>query len=248
MPAHDWTRVDAGTFHDFHTRWVTHLTEALNGGLLPSGYYAMAEQWVGRAVADVLTLDTGPGVGHPAHAQGGVAVAETPPRVRCRLSAPPSPRRLQRTVAVRHVSGHRVVAIVEIVSPANKDRAAHVADFADKAESVLRQTIHLVLVDLLPPGPYDPQGMHAAVWERFDDQPYILPPNEPLTVASYVAGPSPEAYLEHLAAGSPLPEMPLFLNADRYINLPLEPTYLAAYRGMPAFWRDVLEGRQSAPS
>jgi hypothetical protein len=33
MAVHDWTRVDAGTFHAFHTAWITHLSEALNGGL-----------------------------------------------------------------------------------------------------------------------------------------------------------------------------------------------------------------------
>jgi hypothetical protein len=38
-----------------------------------------------------------------------------------------------------------------------------------------------------------------------------------------------------------LPEMPLFLDPDRYINVPLEPTYQAAHDGMPAFWRGVLE-------
>jgi hypothetical protein len=38
-------------------------------------------------------------------------------------------------------------------------------------------------------------------------------------------------------------EMALFLRPDRYVDVPLEATYLAAYRGMPAFWRDVLEGR-----
>ena len=37
--------------------------------------------------------------------------------------------------------------------------------------------------------------------------------------------------------------MPLFLRPDRYINVPLGLSYEAAYRGMPAFWRDVLEGR-----
>lgn len=25
MGVHDWTRVDAGTFHDFHTCWIAHL-------------------------------------------------------------------------------------------------------------------------------------------------------------------------------------------------------------------------------
>jgi hypothetical protein len=134
---------------------------------------------------------------------------------------------------------------VEIVSPANKDRAAHVAEFADKAEAALRQGIHLLLADLFPPGPYDPRGMDAEIWRRFDEEPYQLPSNEPLTLASYVADPTPVAYLEHFAVGSPLVEMPLFLNPDRYINVPLESTYTDAYRGLPAFWRGVLEAPPS---
>jgi hypothetical protein len=57
-------------------------------------------------------------------------------------------------------------------------------------------------------------------------------------------------YIEHLAVGSPLPEMPLFLRPDRYVNVPLEPTYQAAYRGTPAVWREVLEsgGPQLPPA
>jgi hypothetical protein len=39
--------------------------------------------------------------------------------------------------------------------------------------------------------------------------------------------------------------MPLFLRSDRYIPAPLEATYQAAYRGVPAFWQDVLEGRRT---
>ena len=48
MPVHDWAQLDAGTFHAFHTAWVTHLSEMMNGGLLPSGYYALPEQHAGR--------------------------------------------------------------------------------------------------------------------------------------------------------------------------------------------------------
>jgi hypothetical protein len=36
----------------------------------------------------------------------------------------------------------------------------------------------------------------------------------------------------------------LFLSADRYVPVPLEATYQAAYRGVPAYWRDVLEGHR----
>jgi hypothetical protein len=248
MTIHDWTQVDAGTFHAFHTAWITHLSEALNGGLLPPSYYALPEQHGGRLIADVLTLQTPVSAIPIASAgEGGVAVAEAPPRVRRRLSPSPTARGTRRTLAIRHVSGHRIIALVEIISPANKDRASHVAEFADKAETALWHGFHLLLVDIFPPGRYDPHGMHAAIWERFDDEPYLLPPDEPMTLGSYVAGPAPEAYLEHLAVGSPLAEMPLFLTQDRYINVPLESTYLAAFRGLPAFWRDVLEGLRPPP-
>lgn len=43
MPAHDWTRVIPGTFHDFHHEWISTIKRTLNDGILPLGYYAMAE-------------------------------------------------------------------------------------------------------------------------------------------------------------------------------------------------------------
>jgi hypothetical protein len=90
-----------------------------------------------------------------------------------------------------------------------------------------------LVVDLFPPGKFDPQRIHAVIQQRLEDSdsPYELPAAEPLTLASYAAGPRVEAYLEHLAPGNPLPEMPLFLHPDRYINVPLESTYLEATAG-----------------
>ena len=61
-------------------------------------------------------------------------------------------------------------------------------------------------------------------------------------MAAYETGGSYVAYVEHVAQGAPLPEMPLFFRRGRYINVPLEPTYTAAYP-VPAFWREVLERR-----
>ena len=225
------------------------IRKALNGGLLPEGFYALAEQHAGRTIADVLTLHASPGNLEPLPllpTTGGTAVAEAPPRVRRRESLELGLRARRRSVAIRHVSGHRLVALLEIVSPANKDRQQSVDDFAAKAVDALDAGIHLVVVDLFPPGPYDPQGMPGAVRRRLaeSDAAYPLPAGEPLTLASYVAGPSVDIYLEHLAPGGVLPEMPLFLNFERYVNLPLESTYGAAYQGMPAFWRDVLEGKR----
>jgi hypothetical protein len=153
----------------------------------------------------------------------------------------------RRSLAIRHVSGHRLVALIEIVSPANKDRARHVGDLVDKAVSALSLGVHVLLVDLFPPGPHDPSGIHGCILECLgqNGDPDDIPDDGPLTMASYVAGRPVEIYLENLAVGEPLAEMPLFLRPDRYVNVPLEPTYQAAYRGMPAFWRDVLEGRRT---
>lgn len=62
-----------------------------------------------------------------------------------------------------------------------------------------------------------------------------------MTLVSYVAGEKVEAYLELIAINAVLPDMPLFLSDERYVNVPLEATYDLAFRGMPAVWRNVLE-------
>jgi hypothetical protein len=251
MPVHDWTRVEAGIFHDFHVAWIPEIRKALNGGILPEGYYALAEQHAGPTIADVLTLHASPAPEEPLPppwplppATGGTVVAEAPPRARRKHTVDPAARARARSLAIRHVSGHRLVALIEIVSPANKDRARHVEDFVTKAVSALEDGIHLLLVDLFPPGRHDPTGMHGAILQRLEqsDEPYDLPAAEPLTLASYAAGVPLDIYTEHLAVGASLPDTALFLRPDRYVYVPLKPTYEAAYAGMPAFWRAVLEG------
>src|SRR5262249_47326785 len=138
------------------------------------------------------------------------------------------------------------VALIEIVSPSNKDRKLHVRELAEKVVRNLEGGIHVLLLDLLPPGRHDPHGLHGAVWSYFDTTPYEPPPDGPLTLVSYAwDGTEPEAYIEPVAVKKTLIDMPLFLSAERYINVPLEATYSTAYRGMPEFWRQVLE--QAAP-
>jgi len=249
MPVHDWALVEAGVFHAFQNAWITHLQGTLNGGLLPKGYYALGEQHAGRPITDVLTLHASPAsetlpLPLPPDT-GGTAVAEVPPRVQRRQTIEPAALARRRSLAIRYVSGHRLVALLEIVSPPNKDRECHVEDLAVKVVDALDVGVHVLLVDLFPPGAHDPSGMHGVVCQRLEqsDEAYDLPGQQPLTLASYGAGPRVEVYLYHLAVGSALAEMPLFLRPDRYVDVPLEATYLAAYRDMPGFWREVLERR-----
>lgn len=240
MPVHDWTKTDAATFHAFHTAWITHLSEALNKGLLPTGYYALPEQHAGSRIADVLTLHSPAAeVEDAGRDVGGLVVADAPPKTQRVLTAS-TLRSLQRTLTVRHVSGHHIVALLEVVSPANKDRRSHVDEFVEKVESAILQSVHVLVADLLPPGKHDPSGMHGAIWDCFDDEPYSVPSQQPLTLASYTADTQPIAYVEHLAVGDAMVEMPLFLSPDRYINVPMAMTYEAAFQGLPSFLRDRL--------
>jgi hypothetical protein len=249
MSLHDWALVDAGIFHDFRTTWIGAIRTALNEGVLPKGYYALAEQHCGGPITDVLTLHVSPESTDVLPTlppmSGGTAVAEAPPRVRRKLTVEPAALARRRSLAIRHVSGHRLIALLEIVSPANKDREVHVRAFVDKAESALLAGVHLLVIDLFRPGPHDPGGVHAAILRRLEDsdREYEPLPNEPFTLTSFAAGPRVDVYSEHLAIGAPLPEMPLFLRSDRYVKTPLETTYQATYRGVPEFYRDVLEGR-----
>lgn len=249
MPVHDWTRVDAGTFHGFHTAWITHLSETLNAGRLPQGYYALPKQHGGRLIADVLTLHASApnSAPVPRPTAGGVALADAPAKVKYRRTVAPAARSRQRTLVIRHITGHRVIAFVEITSPANKDRPRHVEDFVAKVTGALAAGVHVTLADLFPPGPHDPDGMDGAVWQALDESgaPYNLPADMPLTLAAYVADAPVDVYLEHLALGQQLLDMPLFLTPDYYVDLPLELTYQSAFRGMPEFWRDVLEASRT---
>lgn len=244
MPIHDWALVNAGTFHHFHATWITHLSEALNGGLLPEGYYALAEQHAGRVIADVLTLHVGD---EPPIESGSVAVAARP-RISRRAVAGPNAtyRAMRRTLTIRHVSNHRIVALLEILSPANKDRLSSVEDFVEKAHSALKRGCHLLVIDLFPPGLHDPKGIHGAIWESFDSEDYEPPPDKPLILAAYMALPIVEVEYEPLAVGDQLPDGPLYLQKDWFVNVPLEATYQAAYRGVPAYWRGVLESREAS--
>lgn len=254
MPVHDWTRVNAGIFHDFHETWIIEIKRTLNAGILPPDYYALAEQVAGSSDPDVLTLQTNtpdgngaPGLsGQPASptpsGPGGIALAVNPPKTRFSGTMEQEAyARKARAVVIRHASGDRIAAMVEILSPGNKNSRNPLRSFVEKAAATIRAGVHLLLIDLHPPGPRDPQGIHPLVWGEFEDRAFSLPPDKPLTLASYTAGDVKRYFVDTVALGDALPDMPLFLDPDTYVNVPLEATYRAAWEAVPLRWRRVLE-------
>ncbi len=186
MPIHDWTRVDAGIFHDFHQGWTIEIRNALNSGVLPPGYFAMADQRVGGPEPDVVTLK----LSEPS-SPGGLTVADAPPRSSQRARAESERAiyaRKANRLAIRHQLG-RVVAIIEIVSPGNKDSKHAIRSFTAKAVDFLSKGINLVVIDLFPPTPRDPEGIHQAISDELVGEPFeARPPDKPLTVAGVRRG------------------------------------------------------------
>jgi hypothetical protein len=71
MPVHDWARVDANLYHDFHQTWTITIRNALNGGLLPRGYSALVEQHAAGVVPDVLAVQRHARPNRPSEPAGG---------------------------------------------------------------------------------------------------------------------------------------------------------------------------------
>jgi Protein of unknown function (DUF4058) len=240
MPIHDWTIVSPGTFHDFHCSWIVTLKNALNNGVLPAEFYAQAEQKASRIGPDVITLQTNVGNSSPS-VTGACAVATAPPKVRfCAEAELKEYVQKQRTLVIRHRSGDRVVAMIEILSPSNKDHRAALRVVVKKVWAALRSGCNLLILDLLPPGPGDPHGIHGAVWARITRAHFDAPSNKPLTLAAYVSTTPFKAYVEPLAVGDLLTAMPLFLDPDCYVIVPLEETYMEAWRSVPRHIRNLL--------
>lgn len=246
MPMHDWTLVEAGIFHAFHHRWISAISDVLNTGLLPPDYYALPEQVAAGFGPDVLSLQDQHADTKGPERGGVTTVLQTRPRTRFIVETDAACyRRKKSSTAVRRVSGDRIVAMVEIVSPGNKANRHAFQAFVDKACELLEHRINLLIVDPFPPGKRDPHGVHAAIWENVQDDPFQLPADKPLTLVAYECDLITRAYLEPVAVGDALPDMPLFLEPNGCVKVPLEATYQTAYDVLPRRWQRVLEAPPS---
>ncbi len=238
MPIHDWTRVDAGIYHDFHHEWLSEISRSLNSRLRGTAYYALIEQIGDGMRPDFLTLQ---------HPPTKVRSAVNAPKTAFCITDPPKWfASKKKAVTIRHVSEHRVVAVLEIVSPGNKDSRSGLNSFVRKAQDLLAAGVHLSLVDLFPPTPRDPEGIHPVVWGEDDGDTFRFDPARPLTCASYIGGLGAPAFVEPVAVGEPLPDPPVFLTGEEYIAVPLEATYQVAFEAVPEFWRDALTDQTGA--
>jgi len=242
MPVHDWTRVYAGLFHDFHQGWSIEIRNALNKSLLPDGYHALVEQKIPTKEPDVLTVQS--------HFSDS---AETWPTTSTLLLDPPQTQIIRKTseehyadnanrIVIKYKLG-RTIAVLEIVSPGNKDSKHAFKEFVEKSQGFIKEGVHLIVIDFFPPTERDPLGVHQAIWDEFEEQDteFTFPTGKSRILASYNSGRFKQAYVEPLGLFERLPEMPLFLSSQEYVKVPLESTYESCWSVMPKVFRDYVE-------
>jgi hypothetical protein len=207
MPLHDWSRIPPGLFHDFHQTWTIQIKMALNSGILPKGISALVEQRSGPWESNVLAIERSDVLGAEFGGEASVTAAPV-----ARFTGRTSKQRYA-TRANRVVVKHRLgptVAVIEIVSPGNKDSRAALRDFVDKIMDFLRAGIHVLVVDLFPPTPRDPLGLHKLIWDEIEDRDFAFPGKKNRILASYETGKTQAYYVEPVGVGDVLPAMPLF--------------------------------------
>jgi hypothetical protein len=219
--------LSAEPWPSFHALWPAMAILRLNP-LLPSDYRVEPRVQIGvHYEIDVGAVDRGPGAGggRPSCDDTGTAVLtrsaptldvgtelDDPTEIGLRVLAP----------------GRILVAAVEFVSPANKDRPEKRRAFAEKVADLVRQGVSVSVVDIVgnahfnlyadtlgvightdPALGVDPPGMYAVTCRTFGRKPHRR-------LASW---------FHPLAVGRPLPTLPLWLHDDERVNLELELSY-----------------------
>jgi hypothetical protein len=83
--------------------------------------------------------------------------------------------------------------------------------------------------------------MHKVLWDEIEEEDFTFPEGKDRILASYETGLERAAYVEPVAVGDPLPDMPLFLTNDLHVQVPLEPTYRATWEASPEEMRVAVE-------
>jgi hypothetical protein len=218
----------------FHHAWATFIAAQLNQDVLPPDYFAESEISLGPELEiDVATMEHA----GPERGRKGVATAVwVPPRPKIAVKVDFARLDSYEIRVYQDLGGAELRAAVELVSPANKDRAGSRLTFAAKCAGYLKHGIGLVIVDVVTARM---ANLHKelikvlevksrrAAWQSSTGLYGIA-----YRTLSTCKGPRVEAWPETLALGHPLPTLPLWLAPDLCVPLRLEESYLATCRSL----------------
>ncbi len=213
----------------FHGAWAEAMANHLNQSLLPGGFVAEARV----KLAGQVEIDVGAFAENamaPRSESGGIAVWALPkPAAKVPLDF--QDLDVFEVQVLSEEEGPRLVAAIELVSPANKDRPANRRMFSVKCASYLHSGVSVIMVDVVT---QRFGSLHAELLDLLRVR--LSTPGQgaqDLYATAYRIVPAPqglhlETWAHLLTLGGSLPTLPLWLPVDLCLPLDLEATYHAA--------------------
>ncbi len=193
----------------FHSTWPAVIATQLNRDLLPPDYVALPQVTVGvRVEADIATSPPHPSLSAAVDFLGLKSFE---------------------VQILQEMGGRKLRGVIELVSPANKDRPSHRQAFAVKCAGYLQQGISVIVIDVVT---NRLANLHAQLMEVLQHPPGLAWQSATdLSAIAYRAVPREDGdrldvWAETLSVGAGLPAMPLWLDVDLCLAVPFEETYL----------------------
>jgi hypothetical protein len=235
MPLRDHFRPpldDMTSWEGFHGQWPAVIVQKLNKKLPPRFVAAPRVHLGAHVEIDVAAYDIdalGTLTPDTNESAAGVATAVWAPAQPTFTVETELPEAAEYEVLIYDVKrGRRLVAAVELVSPANKDRPEHRNIFVAKCAELLRQGVTLAIVDLVSVRDFN---LYADLLEFIGHTDSSLGDEPPSLYAvccrlrPNIAKPLLETWNEALALNQPLPTLPLWLTTTFAVPLELEEAY-----------------------
>jgi hypothetical protein len=228
---------DEISWTSLHAAWATRIADNLNEHWLPKDYLAAETSTSGlHPEVDVATYEK-PSVALSSGAGNGPGVA-TLTRTAWQVTEAtlsfavtyPDVREVQ---ILTGVGRRRLVGVIELISPSNKDRPSERKSFIAKVAAYLEEGVSVVLVDTVTSKRFN---LHNELIELLEaPQEALMDASHWIYAVSYrptyrKEEPQVDLWRETLAVGKPLPTMPLRLTGDIFVPVELEPTYMETCR------------------
>ena len=234
MPLRDHFRppvVKKSSWEGFHAMWPARIVLDLRP-ILPPGYVAEPRVHLGTAMEidiGALEIRDEPDYGVTSRSNGGTATATwTGGPAVVTLETDP-PEEYEYEVRIFDLERDReLVAAIELVSPANKDRPPSRDAFVAKCAALLRQGVAVSVVDLVTTRRHN---LYAQLMEFIGHPDRTMSVEGPPTYAASCRWVTRgtrarlEAWSYTLVVGESLPTLPLWLDNELVVPLDLEASY-----------------------
>ena len=231
-------------FPDFHDRFITYLSDAIQQHLPPPYIAAIGRRaWIEvseRFIGPDVQLIQGPGTAVDSGNGGGLAVA-TLPRTRPIVIRVPHDECCEPLVeiCVGRGSDRRLVTSIEVLSLTNKTPGEHGRDlYLRKQREILESKVHLVEIDLLRAGEHTTAVPRRRLLKAVGACDYHISIHHFDNLEDYFVYP--------LTLLEPLPEIAIpLLPGDPAVSLDLQAVFHRTYDAGP--YRREINYREDAP-